>query len=112
MTRPATIPSVERIIDDDDGPVQQNCGECRYWSERIAQSVGCRPIEAMCFAKASRHHMKYTTARMVCDQWAVNSLGAVDSVWWEQHESDPFEAYASYDGGTDEFEFLDAEEEP
>ena len=98
------IPQIERILNDDESGIKQNCGECRYWSERVAQSIGCGPVEALCFSKASRHYMKYTTERMTCNQWAVNSLGAVDSVYWESIDKDPIKTYELFDAHEDQFE--------
>jgi len=56
-----------------------NCGNCRYWSDMIAQA---NPVlEAMCLAPADSHPMarKYTRERHSCGQWKSDHFGKVDS---------------------------------
>ena len=56
----------------------QDCAGCRYWSEMIAQSIGCGPIEAMCLSGDGPKASKYTTGRMACPAWKSGHFGAVD----------------------------------
>jgi len=58
----------------------ENCAGCRYWSEMVAQSIGCCPIEALCLADAEegRYAGSYTTAHMTCGAWKSGHHGAVD----------------------------------
>lgn len=56
----------------------RDCAGCRFWSEMIAQSIGGRPVEAMCLAETGRYAGKYTSARMKCDSWKSGHHGAVD----------------------------------
>jgi hypothetical protein len=43
------------------------CGHCKFWSERIAQSVGGRPLEALCLSEQSPHRLKYQPSSGSCD---------------------------------------------
>lgn len=55
----------------------KNCAGCRFWSEMVAQSIGCEPVEALCLSDGSKRG-KYTTERMTCEAWKSGHLGAVD----------------------------------
>jgi hypothetical protein len=55
-----------------------NCKGCRYWSEMIAQSIGCGPVQAICLSQESERKGRYTTGRETCAQWASGHLGAID----------------------------------
>lgn len=57
---------------------KRTCGNCRYWSEMCAQSIGCGPIEALCLNSLSPKAQEYTREKFTCDQWASNHHGAVD----------------------------------
>ena len=57
---------------------KKNCGGCRFWSEMIAQSIGCGPVEALCLSGSGSRAGKYTTERMTCEAWKSGHLGAVD----------------------------------
>ncbi len=35
-----------------------NCEGCQYWSEMVAESIGCGPIKAMCLNDESGHYNK------------------------------------------------------
>ena len=56
-----------------------NCGNCRFWSEMVAQSIGGGPMEALCLSETGPKASKYTTGRMSCEMWKSNHYGAVDS---------------------------------
>lgn len=56
-----------------------NCGNCRFWSEMVAQAWGAGPMEALCLSGDGPHTSKYTTARITCHAWKSNHHGAVDS---------------------------------
>jgi hypothetical protein len=56
----------------------RNCKGCRFWSEMIAQSIGGRPVEALCLAAGGPHAGKYTAGHVTCDSWKSGHLGAVD----------------------------------
>lgn len=55
-----------------------NCAGCKFWSERMAQSIGGGPVEAMCLADGGQYSSKYTRARTTCDKWESGEDGAVD----------------------------------
>ena len=56
----------------------QDCFGCRFWSEMVAQSVGCGPIEAICLSGDGSLAGKYTTGRKTCSAWKSGHFGAVD----------------------------------
>jgi len=56
----------------------KNCGGCRFWSEMVAQSIGCGPMEALCLADGGPMVGKYTGELFSCHGWKANTLGAVD----------------------------------
>lgn len=56
----------------------RDCRGCRYWSEMVAQSIGCGPVQALCLAAAGPLSGKYTTGRQTCAAWKSGHLGAVD----------------------------------
>lgn len=55
----------------------RNCAGCRYWSEMIAQSIGCGPVQALCLSDGTLKG-KYTTGRQTCESWASGHHGAID----------------------------------
>lgn len=59
--------------------VMAKCGDCRFWSEMVAQSIGGGPVEALCLSQKSAHSGHYTTERMRCEAWKHNEFGAIDS---------------------------------
>lgn len=34
------------------------CDGCKWWSEMVAESIGCGPMTAMCFNEDSCHNQK------------------------------------------------------
>ncbi len=61
------------------------CQTCRYWSDRLAQSIGGGSVEAYCFGPGGPQQGKYTTGRMRCAKHengapidAPDSAGAAD----------------------------------
>lgn len=55
------------------------CSNCRYWSEMLAQSIGCGPIEAVCLAPDGPKRLKFTPSFYYCQSWRQNLFGAVDA---------------------------------
>ena len=48
--------------------MSKDCDGCKFWSERIAQSIGGGPVEALCLNQESMHK-----GRMVhrgCDKYS------------------------------------------
>ena len=43
------------------------CGTCMFWSERIAKSEGCGPIEALCLSECGPHRQKYIKETHTCE---------------------------------------------
>jgi hypothetical protein len=58
--------------------VKKDCGNCRYWSQMVAQSIGCGPIEALCLSPDSSWHSKYVRGTFLCVHWASDHHGKVD----------------------------------
>lgn len=56
----------------------KKCDNCRYWSEMIAESIGCGPIKALCLSDESPHKGKMTTSNQTCDAWGEATMGTVD----------------------------------
>jgi len=56
-----------------------HCKTCRFWSDKLAQSIGCGPMEAYCLSPGSKYSGKYTTGRQGCNNWKINSMGSIDS---------------------------------
>lgn len=54
------------------------CRDCRFWSERLAQSIGGAPIEAYCLVEDGPLSGRYTTGNQGCDKGKSNQYGAVD----------------------------------
>ena len=54
------------------------CEDCRFWSDRLAQSIGGGPIEAYCLVRGGPLSGRYTTARQGCDLGKSNQYGSVD----------------------------------
>ncbi len=73
------------------------CGECRYWSEMMAQSIGCGPIEAVCLSSDGPKRGRYVSARSTCEKWANNALGAIDSPDFMANGEDAMEEYRQLD---------------
>ena len=44
----------------------KSCEGCKYWSDRLAMSLGGEPIKAYCFNKQSANYSKYVL--LGCDQ--------------------------------------------
>jgi hypothetical protein len=57
----------------------KTCGNCRFWSQMCAQSIGCGPVEAICLGgKASKFAGKFMRETQTCDAWKSNHHGQVD----------------------------------
>jgi hypothetical protein len=51
--------------------VSETCGNCKFFSEMIAESEGCGPIKAMCLCGFSKHHGQMVSEKnMRCDFYA------------------------------------------
>lgn len=59
-------------------PDNQDCGNCRYWSQMCAQSIGCGPIEALCLSEGGPRKGKYTRETFYCGAWRSDHYGKVD----------------------------------
>lgn len=46
----------------------ETCENCRFWSETVAQSIGCGPMEAMCENSASPYKFKMLTGDKSCSE--------------------------------------------
>lgn len=66
----------------------KNCKGCRYWSEMLAQSIGCSGLQAMCLASAGPLKNKYTSGHMTCESWKEGDLGAIDDPGGDPYESE------------------------
>lgn len=55
------------------------CQDCRFWSEMVAQSIGCGPIEALCLNEESPLRIKMTTELNGCQFGKENLYGAIDA---------------------------------
>jgi hypothetical protein len=55
----------------------KNCGNCRFWSQMVAQSIGCGPIEALCLGEG-KYKGRMISERMYCDSWKSDHFGKVD----------------------------------
>jgi hypothetical protein len=55
-----------------------NCEKCRYWSELVARSIGCGPMEAFCLCETGSKKQKFTKETDTCESWKINSNGAID----------------------------------
>jgi hypothetical protein len=58
--------------------MKNECETCRFWSQMIAQSIGCGPIEALCLAPGGPMHGKFMRASDRCPWWKENTHGAYD----------------------------------
>jgi hypothetical protein len=60
----------------------KSCSNCRFWSQMVAQSIGCGPIEALCLCSGRHgdgpHHGKYVKADHVCVAHKSDHFGKVD----------------------------------
>jgi hypothetical protein len=59
-----------------------HCETCRYWSETVAQSIGCGPLEAMCENKKSTEYGRMTVGVHGCA--------------FHEPPRDPMEGYLEY----------------
>lgn len=59
--------------------VSQRCNNCRFWSEMLAQSIGCGPVEAVCLSPNSPFHTKFIGATRTCPAWKSGHYGAIDA---------------------------------
>jgi hypothetical protein len=57
----------------------KKCGDCRFWSEMCAQSIGGGPIEAVCLSQVSGRTGKFVRATFSCPAWRSNHFGSVDA---------------------------------
>jgi hypothetical protein len=67
---------LEDDMDIDGGEIWQEmeeqyfrkCQKCRWWSDKIARSIGCSELEAYCLNPKSGNFGKYTTEKSGCDE--------------------------------------------
>lgn len=57
------------------------CENCYFWSEMIAQSVGCGPVEAMCLNDNSDSYQEMVPETFGCVDWENGETGAIDCPW-------------------------------
>jgi hypothetical protein len=57
---------------------KKSCFNCRFWSQMVAQSIGCGPIEALCLSPQSLHNSKFVKATDLCDAHKSDHHGKVD----------------------------------
>uniref|UniRef100_A0A6M3KST4 Uncharacterized protein n=1 Tax=viral metagenome TaxID=1070528 RepID=A0A6M3KST4_9ZZZZ len=46
--------------------MRDKCNDCKYFSEMIAESVGCGPTKAMCLCGLSKYHGKMVSESHYC----------------------------------------------
>ena len=46
----------------------KRCDGCKYWSERLAHSLGGAPVEAMCLCEKGPNYSRYV--RLGCNHYA------------------------------------------
>lgn len=70
-----------------------NCRTCRCWSEMLAQSHACGPIEAMCLSDKSRNKGQYTTGGRICEHHEPGraTFGAYDDPTLDHNDPGPDE---------------------
>lgn len=49
--------------------MRDKCEDCKYFSEMIAESIGCGPIHAMCLCGLSKHHGKMVSESFHCEHY-------------------------------------------
>lgn len=57
----------------------RKCNQCRFWSERLAMSIGGGPIQAYCLVSDGPYSRQYTTADQGCGAGKSNTYGAIDT---------------------------------
>ena len=62
------------------------CNDCRFWSERLAQSIGGAPIEAYCLVEDGPFSGRYTQGTQGCDKGKSNEYGAIDDPYTPRAE--------------------------
>lgn len=55
------------------------CNDCRFWSDRLAMSIGGDPIQAYCLVSDGPFSGRYMTGNQGCDSGKSNQHGAVDT---------------------------------
>lgn len=50
--------------------IMTTCETCRYWSSRLAQSIGCGPVEAYCLSDDSPFQRSWVRADATCQHHA------------------------------------------
>lgn len=55
------------------------CRDCRFWSERLAQSLGGGPMEAYCLSDHGPYRGMYTTGTNGCEAAKAGPYGAIDT---------------------------------
>jgi hypothetical protein len=46
-----------------------HCKDCKFFSEMIAESIGCGPITAMCLCGSSKNHGKMVRESNHCEMF-------------------------------------------
>lgn len=68
------------------------CGDCRFWSERVAMSIGGGPVQALCLSQHAPYRGMYTTGVQGCEAGKPNTYGAIDSPGEEDQLADMYAA--------------------
>lgn len=68
--------------------IRARCSTCRYWSERIAESIGGAPMTALCLSERGPMARTMREGEDSCPEWASGHCGAVDD---PSLESNPYE---------------------
>lgn len=55
------------------------CQNCRFWSERLAMSIGGGPMQAYCLVQDGPLSGQYTTGSQGCALGKSNQHGAIDT---------------------------------
>lgn len=55
------------------------CEKCYFWSEMVAQSIGCGPVEAMCLNDNSDYYQEMTAWKSRCDDFEDGNGTTIDS---------------------------------
>jgi hypothetical protein len=56
----------------------EQCENCRYWSQMLAQALDGGPIEAWCLSEDGPKRGRYVRANDHCPSWKTNIHGSVD----------------------------------
>lgn len=64
--------------------MKAGCLGCKFWSERMAQSIGGGPVEAMCLNEQSPHYNRYV--HRGCEHFVLGD--AIDDPYSDEDDDD------------------------